>query len=156
MSLTKTDLKLDGKFAVTGGSLIGNVVYEAIKCKNYPTLPRKIDIIVNKVTELYKREFDNFMYDNFYIKYFDTSEELHEWIKANIMTIPEIQELNLTQVEYNEGITVDDPNRPKYAFTSSYENTPPENEDFIDLEAYSRNLCHDLIRENIEINYSTI
>ena len=52
-ALTKTDLGLMNEaYAVSGHSLVANVVHEAIKRRAYPTLPRKVDIIVNKVTEL--------------------------------------------------------------------------------------------------------
>jgi hypothetical protein len=80
--------------------------------------------------------------------------ELANWIKEHIMTIPEIQDLNLTDSEVERGLTVDDV-KDKFVLTSRYSDDPDPKDDFIDLGAYARNLVHSLIRENIEINYST-
>ncbi len=153
MSLTKSDLQLTN-YMVNGASLVANVIYEAIKCKTYPTLPRKIDAIVEKVTALYKRDFERVTSD-FYLRQFDTYDELMTWLKENITPIPEIQEMNLSKSEFDAGVTVDSDDRPKYCFTSRYSAAVPEDDDFVDLGAFTRNLAHDLMRENIEINYST-
>jgi len=153
MSLTKQDLQLN-EYSTNGSALVANIIYEAIKCKAYPTLPRKIDAICEKATEIYKREFEKIGGD-FYYRAFATYDELLNWLKEHILPIPEIQELNLSKNEFDAGITVDNPDRPAFAFTSRYSPAIPEDDDFMDLDAFIRNLAHDLMRENIEINYST-
>jgi hypothetical protein len=153
MSLTQKDLKV-GPFPISGGELVAQIVYESIKCKTWPTLPRKIDIIVAKVSELYHREFERIS-DDFYLRTFATYNELRDWLKENILAISEIEEMNLSQTEYEAGIKVGDEDRDKFVFSSRYSPACPINEDFVDLDAYVRNVCHDLIRSCIEINYST-
>ena len=153
MSLTKTDLQLSGYHA-NGGDLVANVMYQATKCRCYPALPRKADIIFEKVTEIYKAQFEK-IGNSFYLRYFPTYDDLFNWLKEYILPIPEIQELNLSRAEYEAGITIDDPERGKYAFCGRGIPDPLESEDFIDLDAFIRNLAHDLMRENIDINYST-
>jgi len=153
MALSKEDLKLS-IFTVSGNDLVSNAIYESIRCKTYPTLPRKIDDIVYKLTELYEREFERIS-SNFYLKRFKTYDELHSWLNINVKSISEIQELNLSQNEYDARVSVDDPDRPKYIFASRYSKPCDPNDDFIDLDAYIGNLTQNLIRENIDINYST-
>ena len=154
MSLSQKDLQLERPFIINGSELVASVIYQAIKCKNYPTIPRQIGIIIERVRKLYLEDWERFS-DDYYCKEFETYNELLTWLEDNIMTIPEIRELNLSEIEFEAGITVDDPKRATYAFTSRYSPAPPENEDFIDLDAYVRNLCHDLIRHRIVINFST-
>lgn len=127
MSLTKTDLNIT-EFHVSGCKLVANVVYEAIICKSYPTLPRKANIIVEKVTELYKREIER-VTDDFYSRFFANYDELFDWLNENVTTIPEIQELNLSQDEYDSGISVNNPDRSKYVFSSRYSPALPESDD---------------------------
>lgn len=155
MSLTKEQLfPENGVFMISGNDLVSCVIYEAIKCKHFPTIPRKVDIIVEKVTELYQREFEKIT-DDFYLKGFDTQGELLWWLSKHLLAIPEIEELNLSQVEYNAGIKVHDEKRIGWVFTSAYSKNPPKEDDFVDLDAYVRNISHDLIRNCIEINFST-
>jgi lambda repressor-like predicted transcriptional regulator len=152
-SLTKTELGLT-EYMVVGSNLVANVIYEAIRCKTYPTLPRKADIICDKVTFLYKQEFEK-MSDDFYYRTFKTEYEIFEWLNKHIKPIQEIQELNLSQREFEKGVTVDDHERDKYVFASRYSNPPDIKDDFVDLDAFIRNLQHDLILENINVDYST-
>ena len=159
MSLSKKELGLEeGNFIINGKELVANVIYEAITCKSYPTLPRNIETITNKVTELYKKEFKKFtLYsEDYYTKTFKDYTELLDWLKDYILPIKEIQDLNLTENEIENGITdIEDRTRDKFVFSSRYSKAIPIKEDFVDLDAYIRNLCHDLIREKIEINFST-
>ena len=153
MLLSKTDLKLDS-FFVNGSSLVANVIYEAIKCRTYPVLPRHIDSIVTWVTDIYENEFERIT-DTFYLKEFKTYHDLQKWLELYIKPIPAIQDLNLSQKEYDDDISVDDPDRPKYVFTSAFSKAIALKDDFVDLDAFIGNLTQDLIRENIEIDFST-
>jgi hypothetical protein len=153
MSLTQQDLQV-GPFSISGGELLAQVIYEAIRCKTWPSLPRKSDIIATKVSELYTREFERIS-DDFYLKTFETYDELYTWLKEHLLTISEIEEMNLSQKEYEAGVKVADESRDKYVFSSRYSPPCPRDEDFIDLDAYIRNVCHDLILSCIEIDFST-
>jgi hypothetical protein len=152
MPFTQQELKLNHPFAISGDELVGQVIYEGIKCKDYPTLPRNADIIVAKVRDLYEREFER-VSENFYLRYFASYTELHDWLWTHILPIPEIEELNLRQREYDSGLRAKDVHsmRPDFPRQGKYN----KNEDFIDLSAFIRNLCHNLIKSCIGIDYST-
>jgi len=152
MSLSKQDLEVTN-ILVDGSRLVGAVIYTAIVCKSYPTLPRHVALIVDKVTEIYKKEFDKIAGD-FYYKEFKTMVELESWVEEHILTIPEIIDLNLSQKEYDNGVKVDE-DRKQYTFVSRHSKPVIEEDDFIDLDAYCRNLVQFLIRENVRIDYST-
>ena len=154
MYLTKEQLNVK-ECVVTGRQLAANVIYEAVIAMSLPRLPRDAETILQKVREAYQREFDCPCGDDFYIRTFSTLEELEDWVKAHIMTIPEVRNLNLSHNEVDAGIAVDDPNRGVFVCTSRYSKSPDPKDDFVDLGAYARNLTHSLVRENIDINYST-
>jgi hypothetical protein len=153
MLLTQKDLALE-PFIVTGKKLVALVIYEAIMCKTYPTLPRKIDAIVNKVTDLYKSEFKR-VTDDFYFKEFGTYDEIYSWLEKHLLAILEIEELNLDQEEFDLGIGVHDENRQSSCLSSRYTKTCPPEKDFVDLDAYIRNICHDIICDHINVDFSS-
>lgn len=154
MSLSKKDLNLNGPFLISNNELIACVIYEAMKCKTHSTIPRKVEVIIDKVRTLYFETFERIS-DTFYLKSFENYKTLLDWISEYIMTIQEIRELNLSRTEAEAGVGVDDATRGKYVFCSTGSPSPLEGEDFIDLDAYARNLAHDLIRSCIEVNFST-
>ena len=55
------------------------------------------------------------------------------------MPIPKFRDLNLSQIEYEMGLSVDDDDRDRFVFTSAFD-TIPEDEDFIDLDACIQNI----------------
>jgi hypothetical protein len=154
MYLTKEQLGVK-EYVVTGRKLVANVIYEAVVAMSLPRLPRDAETIIQKVIEVYRREFSCPCGNEFHIRSFATYKELQDWIASYIMTIPEVQNMNLSQNEVDNGITVDDPNRGGYVITSRYSKDPDPKDDFIDLGAYANNLAHSLMRENIEIDYSS-
>jgi hypothetical protein len=154
MALTKEQLGLK-EYIVTGNKLVANIIYEATIALSLPRLPRNAEIIVEKVREVYRKEFKQSPGSEFHIRTFGNYDELVNWIKEHIMTIPEIRNLNLSDSEVERGVTVNDVNRGKFYLTSRFDGDPDPKDDFIDLGAYARNLAHSLMRENIEINYST-
>lgn len=140
-------------YVVTGSCLVSNVVCEAIACKKYPTLPRKLEIIVNKVTELYKREFKRNSSDDFYTIEFTSYETVYEWVRKNITSIREVQELNLSQSEINAGITLDTCDTltsAEWKALLDNERSIAENEDYIDMGAFTRNLAYRLIGDSLK------
>jgi len=104
--------------------------------------PRKASVIMQKVRDAFRSICYN---DNeWYVAeipegdvYFNT----YNFIKDLLMGIPEFVELNLSQVEFEKNISVDDENRSKYSFTSKYDKETAESwkSDFIDLDAFINN-----------------
>lgn len=191
-AFTQRELKLDNPFSVNGSHLIANVIAEAITCKEFPTLPRNIEIIAEKVKAVYEKEFER-VGKNFYLRYFADYDELYQWLKKHLLTIPEITQLNLRQREYDAGYRDADVERPdfprnqypereeqilantmtnkkirenldmtteaqqklKIEALAAARKVVENNEDFIDLDTYINNIAQRIIRENIEINFST-
>ena len=109
--------------------------------------PRKAEIIMAKVRDKFREEAYNM---NEYYSLSISKNKLKEWIHNLLISIPEFEELNLTQIEYEKGIKVDDENRPKYSFTSAYDVETKDSwkNDFIDLDAFTRNVYINLVHSN--------
>jgi hypothetical protein len=105
--------------------------------------PRKAETIMTKVRDAFRGLARN---DNEYYSLILEENELNKYIKNLLMAIPEFQELNLSQVEYEKNISVDDENRPKYSFSSRYDKETTESwrTDFIDLDAFIRNVVNNI------------
>ena len=73
------------------------------------------------------------------------ADELRELCRQAAHNIPSIANLNLSKVEREAGIAVDDPSRPKFAFSSRYDR-PKAEHDFIDLDALARNVSRTLMQ----------
>lgn len=108
--------------------------------------PRKAEIIMDKVKEKYRSEALN---DNEY--YSLKVEDPYKYIEDLLMSIPEFEELNLSQNEYEAGIKVNDENRGKYKFASMYDKNTSESwkDDFIDLDAFIRNVYRNICNMKI-------
>lgn len=100
--------------------------------------PRKAEIIMQKIRDAFRSEAYN---DNEFYTASVELDSLYSWMKDKLFSIPEFQELNLTQKEYENGISVDDESRPKFCFTSRYDVYDSESwkSDFIDLDAFVQN-----------------
>lgn len=154
MSIPYSECQLGHPLVISGSELVGQIVYVGITCKSYPTLPRKLDIIIGRVTALYKEQFTK-MHEDFYYKNFDSYQEIINWLTETILPIPEIQELNLSEQEFCAGVTVEDESRDEMFLMSRYSFAPRESDDFIDLHAFIRNIAQNLIRNMLPINFST-
>ena len=99
--------------------------------------PRKADVIMNKAKELFREQAYN---DNEWYTVHVTS--VKDFVKELLFKIPEFEELNLTQNEYDAGIKVNDKNRPKFHITSRYDVNTSESwrNDIVDLEAFIGNV----------------
>ena len=87
--------------------------------------PRKAEIIMQKARDLFREK-----------------ENLYEYIKKLLFSIPEFMELNLSHIEYENGISVEDDRRAKFALYTKYDKYTSESwkSDFIDLDAFVRNV----------------
>ena len=101
--------------------------------------PRKADIIMQKFRDAFRKQAVN---DNEYFSLHVEEEKLYDWIHDLLFDIPEFCELNLSQIEYENGIAVDDENRAKYSITTAYDVHTSESweSNFIDLDAFVNNV----------------
>lgn len=102
-------------------------------------LPRKADTIIWKFSQALLNRPDTVHVGN--DEFFGivktnckTVYGLEKFLKGILMAIPEFQELNLSENEYEKGVKVDDEDRAKFAFVDRYSTIPWRN-DFIDLDA---------------------
>lgn len=123
--------------------IIGAVAYNAYRmAPNYA--PRKIETVMDKVKSYLKenleRPFDSDK--TFWCKEFDP-KDVYKFIHDMMFSIPEFQEWNLSQIEYEKGISADDEDLGKFSFSSRYDarNENFWKDDFIDLDAFVRNVC---------------
>ena len=105
--------------------------------------PRKAELIMEKLRDSFRDIAYN---DNEYYSLVVSVSGVNNLVEKLLMSIPEFEELNLTHIEYQRGIEVNDPNRPKFCFTSMYNKETPESwkNDFIDLDAFIRNVTRNL------------
>ena len=103
-------------------------------------LPRKIEIVMEKVKAKIREQFVN-MNEWYYIEI--EPSKVYGLVNDLLFSIPEWQEWNLTLNEYEKGIKVDDEIRPQFGFTSAYDKETGDSwkNDFVDLDAFVRNVC---------------
>lgn len=131
------------------GTYIKNIVIMAPGFK-----PRKLDIIIDKLKAYFREETRQFALDinnnpspdnSIGAKYPHMTEDAISDLVGNApKKIEEIEELNLSNYEFNNRITVDDPNRSMFGFVGRNFSLKEEH-DFIDLDALTRNVFCELI-----------
>lgn len=101
--------------------------------------PRKVDIIMKKVGEQFRKDAVETMSQWFVLMV--EEDKLKEYLRKTLLSIPEFEELNLSQMEYDNGVKVHDEDRGKFKFTSAYDVETSESwkYDFIDLDAFIGN-----------------
>lgn len=112
--------------------------------------PRKAEIIMTKVRDKFREDAFN---DNEYYSLRIAKNKLKKYIRELLFSIHEFKELNLTQIEYEKGIDVDDEKRPKYKLLTAHdvETIDSWKTDFIDLDAFASN-AYSLLRNTKEDN----
>lgn len=104
--------------------------------------PRRAEIIMRKVRDNFRKQAKSFK-EYYYIELeYNNKSEIFDFISNLLMSIEEFQELNLSQIELDQGIKVDDPSRSKFSFHSMYDKVNSESwkNDFVDLDAFIRNV----------------
>jgi hypothetical protein len=99
-------------------------------------LPRNTDIVVEKLGVLFP----------------DVTievDDLRKFVSETIDQVPEIRDWNLSQIELEAGVNVDDENRRGFVFVSRYSQPSPEY-DFIDIDALKQNITRCLKQEVAE------
>ena len=107
--------------------------------------PRKSEIIMQKVRDSFRKIADN---HNERYTFCVEKDKLYVWFHDLLFAIPEFRELNLTQIEFEKGISVDDENRPPFKFSTRYDVETSESwkYDFIDLDAFIQNVNYEYNR----------
>lgn len=102
--------------------------------------PRKAETIMKKVRDAFRLN-DKCHNDNEFYSMRLSEGEVYQFIKDMLFAIPEFQELNLSQIEYENGVSVDDEIRGKFRFVTRYDKYDSESwkSDFIDLDAFVQN-----------------
>ena len=99
--------------------------------------PRFIEEITDEIIINFKKNCrqvgDDFFYHEIALK------DLYKFISDILMPIDKFRELNLSQREYEQGISVDDENRGKFQFVDRYTSIP-DYDNFIDLDACIQNI----------------
>lgn len=105
--------------------------------------PRKAEIIMQKARDAFRKDAYN---DNEFYSLLVPEKEAYKYIEKLLKGISEFNDLNLSQAEFESGVTVDDENRPKFSFTSRYDVHTSESwkTDFIDIDAFIRNVYNRL------------
>ncbi len=106
--------------------------------------PRKADIIMQKFRDAFREIAIN--YNEYYSLRIERGK-VYDWLHDMLFDIPEFCELNLSQVEYEKGISVDDENRGKFSVTTMYDVYTSESwrNDYIDLDAFVQNVYNKLL-----------
>lgn len=100
-------------------------------------LPRFIDEIVDEIIRLFKANSKSIGTDFFY--YEVELKDLYKFIENILKSIDKFRDLNLSPLEYKQGVDIDDPNRPKVQFVSAFDSIP-EDDCFVDLDACIQNI----------------
>lgn len=99
--------------------------------------PRFIYETVDKIIERFKVNCLTVGKDFFYHEI--ELKDLYKFIKDILMPIETFRALNLSQNEYEKGISVDDKGRPEFCFISRY-SWVSKDDDFVDLDACIQNI----------------
>ena len=113
--------------------------------------PRKADIIMKKVKEAFRSDPMCFN-DNEFRTIRIEECNVYNFVHNLLMNIPEYVELNLSQIEFDNNVKVDDPDRLQYKFVSRYDVNDSESwkSDFIDLDAFIRNVVNELFTRQLK------
>lgn len=100
--------------------------------------PRKVYEIMRQVRDNFRKDARKFGDDFYYLSVAD----LPKYVYNLLFNIPEFKELNLSQIEFEQGVKFDDKERPRYRLVSRFNTGGEESwkRDIIDLDAFSRNV----------------
>lgn len=107
--------------------------------------PRKADEIMLAMRDNFRNDARCNNDNEFYSIRVET-DKVYDFLKSMLFSISAFHELNLSQIEFDNGVSVDDETRGEFAITTRYDVHDPETwkRDFIDLDAFVRNVCNRL------------
>lgn len=103
--------------------------------------PRNVETIMNKLRSRFRMD-DRCYNDNEFYSIRIPKSKMYDFVKDILFYIPEFMDLNLSQIEYENGVDVFDENRSKFRITSVYSKWDNESwkYDFIDLDSFVGNV----------------
>lgn len=130
------------RILITENDMLSSLAFWAIsQCPTH--IPRKFEIVLKTFKEEIRKKFDDYDKD-FYYYDFDSQIEIEKWLYETLFKIEEFKQWNLSENEFNNGISIDNPNRKNMALESSYDVIDPK-DNFIDLNALVRNMSKHLV-----------
>lgn len=99
--------------------------------------PRFIEEITDEILANFKKNCQQIGNDFYYHEV--ALKDLKQFISDILMPIDKFRDLNLSQREYEQGVSVDDENRGKFQFVDRYTSIP-DYDNFIDLDACIQNI----------------
>lgn|SRR3990167_2301562 len=132
---------------LTERDLMGAIAYTAFsQCPNRQ--PRNIEVVMDTVKHQIRADFTN--NGEWYYKKTEP-KDVYQYVDDLLKSIPEFVDWNLSLLEIEKGVKVDDESRPNFGFVSRYDHETPDSwkSDFVDLDAFVNNVCRtlDYIRE---------
>ena len=122
--------KEEKKILITQRSVMGALANCAVQQSPYHR-PDNLEVVLDKFYEQIKDDFDE---GEKYCKCFDNYHDTYRYIGERLLKIPEFLAWN----ERKNG------NKSPYSFVSRYDKPHPDN-DFIDLDALTRNITNQAI-----------
>lgn len=103
--------------------------------------PRNTEIIMTKLRSRFRMDDRCCNYGEMYFIHIPQSE-MYDFVKDVLFYIPEFVDLNLSQIEYENGVNVFDENRSNFWSTSAYSKRDNElwKYDYVDLDSFVRNV----------------
>ncbi len=136
MSAKNTPKPQQNAVVILKTDFIAEVIKWGIKQNPFKgQLPRSTEVIIEKLNAL--------------LPEFIETMNMRAFVSETIEQVPEIRDWNLSQIERERGVKVDDENRSPFMFTSRYDQPKPEY-DFIDIDALKQNVTRSLEREAAE------
>lgn len=148
---------MERKYCISRRTFVGNCIGTIVRMAP-ANKPRKLEIINDKLIAYFRENTKQFAVNkegqpypetSEYINYPKMTEEQIKKLINNIVSIKEIEELNLSNYEYNKGVSVNDENRPTWCFVDRY-SQQNEDDNFIDLWALTRNIFSAIYNEITE------
>ena len=106
--------------------------------------PRKAEIIMKTLRDIFRNQACN---DNEFYTVRVEADNVYGWMHDILFSVPDFKELNLTQEEYELGISVDDEKRVEFRITTMHDVNDSESwkKDFVDLDAFVQNVYRKLL-----------
>lgn len=132
------------KYIITHRSVMGALASCAVQQSPYPR-PENLEIVLDKFHELIKDDLDQTLKK--YIKKFDSWKECHEYIASRLHTIPEFEAWN-ERKNKRQGHGFTGAGHDDKGNVVAISKAPNPDDDFIDLDALTRNVTNAADKES--------
>lgn len=128
--------KKPANYILTARSVMGALALCAVQQSPYP-YPENLELVLGKFNDLIKNEVNSSI--NQYIKKFDTWKEAHDWIASKLYIIPEFTTWN-NRKNGRDGMGFSGAGYRDDGSVAVVSKDPNPDDDFIDLDALTRNI----------------